>query len=182
MVLIWPSQSNKNKMTISAPKSFSLCFFSGSFGHHECLDLWVIQRKLERRNSCREERTSKLMAVCWLQRLRWFFFQLIFIFIDVPKNHVQLFFRKVLEVLENFWDFMHFLSYRFICVRVNCEMNLLQRKVNSHYKCSINGWLYITYWMFILYLSIVCVWIDEELVKVFKLVLLWSGVVQIKTL
>lgn len=36
--------------------------------------------------------------------------------------------------------------------------------------------------MLILYLSIVCIWIDEELVKVFKLVLLWSGVVQIKTL
>lgn len=32
------------------------------------------------------------------------------------KNHVQLFFRKVLKVLENFWDFMHFLSYRFISV------------------------------------------------------------------
>lgn len=31
-------------------------------------------------------------------------------------------------------------------------------------------------------LSIVCIWIDEELVKVFKLVLLWSRVVQIKTL
>lgn len=58
-------------------------------------------------------------------------------------------------------------------------MNLLQKKLVH---TSINGYLYITYWMFILYLSIVCVWIDEELVKVFKLVLLWSGVVQIKTL
>lgn len=58
-------------------------------------------------------------------------------------------------------------------------MNLLPKKLVH---TSINGYLYITYWMFILYLSIVCVWIDEELVKVFKLVLLWSGVVQIKTL
>lgn len=31
-------------------------------------------------------------------------------------------------------------------------------------------------------LSIVCIWIDEKLVKMFKLVLLWSRVVQIKTL
>lgn len=106
----------KTKWQFLLQKVYLSVFFSGSFGHHECLDLWVIQRKLVRRNSCREERTSKLMAACWLQRLRWFFFQLIFIFIDVPKNHVQLFFRKVLEVFENFWDFMHFLSYRFISV------------------------------------------------------------------
>lgn len=180
MVLIWPSQSNKNKMTISAPKSLSLCFFLGPFGQHECLDLWVIQGKLERRNSCREERTSKLMAVFLnrLRCLRWFFFSTNIHFHKCAKKSCTF-----LQVLENFWDIMHFLSNRFICVLVNCKQkkNLLQRKVCAH-KYIINRYLYITYWMLILYLSIVCVWIDEELVKVFKLVLLWSRVVQIKTL
>lgn len=76
---------------------------------------------------------------------------------------------------------MHFLSNRLICVLVNCKKKkLLQRKVCAHkYKRVL---IYYILDVYILYLSIVCVWIDEELVKVFKLVLLWSRVVQIKTL